>query len=111
MTPRENESQSPEVETSEDEDEFYYSLSRRSAEKQDAPFSGWSALVLLLGTFILPLFVVGLLILFRVDLGAAILIAVLLIASNFVFWIIPILFGSLALSSIVESLRQFFKPK
>ena len=111
MTPREDETEPAEDEKFSDEDEFYYSLNRRSAEKQDTPFSGWSALILLLGTLIVPLFVVGLLILFRVDLGVAILFAMILMAFNFVFWIIPVLFGSLALSSIVESLRQFFKSK
>ena len=111
MTPRDDETKPPEDEEFSDEDEFYYSINRRSAEKQDTPFSGWGALVLLLGAFIVPLFVVGLLILFRVDLGAAILFAIILMAFNFVFWIIPVLFGGLALSSIVESLRQFFKSK
>ena len=94
-----------------DEDEFFYSLNRRSAQKQDAPFSGWTTLILLLGCTLIPISVTGVLLAFGASLGAALWFALLLIGFNLVLVIFTVLLGTLTFASIAETLRQIFKPR
>lgn len=101
MTPRQDE-------PAEDEDEFYYGLNRRNAEKQDTPFSGWAIAILLGGLSIIPLCVVAAFLSPVLGYGVLILLFLLFFLLPVIFVVI-LLFGSVALSSILQMMRRIFK--
>ena len=94
-----------------DEDEWYYLLGKRNAQKQDAPFSGWTSLIFLTGAATIPLIAIGILLALGAGLGAAVGFVVLLIAFNILLLIFTVLFGTLAVSSMIETIRRIFKPR